>query len=155
MEPFCNERDAAGLDAVAGTSTRGNSLKNITIAGNIGKSAEVRTAGQGKVTGWTVAVDDGWGDKKTTIWFDCNWWGQRGEKVAQYIQKGGKITVAGELSKREHDGKTYLTVNVSDVTLQSKADGGGQSGDQGGYGSGGQSDGGGYADGLTDSDIPF
>jgi single-strand DNA-binding protein len=126
-------------------------MKNITIAGNIGKSAEVRTAGQGKVTGWTVAVDDGWGDKKTTIWFDCNWWGQRGEKVAQYIQKGGKITVSGELSKREHDGKTYLTVNVSDVTLQSKADGGGQSGDQGGYGSGGQSDGGYGSGGTSDS----
>jgi single-strand DNA-binding protein len=137
-------------------------MKNITIAGNIGKSAEVRTAGQGKVTGWTVAVDDGWGDKKTTIWFDCNWWGQRGEKVAQYIQKGGKITVAGELSKREHDGKTYLTVNVSDVTLQSKADGGGQSGDQGGYGSGGQSlagaGGGSYngpSDGIDSDEIPF
>jgi single-strand DNA-binding protein len=130
-------------------------MKNITIAGNIGKSAEVRTAGQGKVTGWTVAVDDGWGDKKTTIWFDCNWWGQRGEKVAQYIQKGGKITVAGELSKREHDGKTYLTVNVSDVTLQSKADGGGQSGDQGGYGSGGQPSGGGYGDGVGSDERPF
>jgi single-strand DNA-binding protein len=129
-------------------------MKQICIAGNIGKSAEVRQAGQSKVTGWSVAVDDGWGDKKTTIWFDCNWWGQRGEKVAQYIQKGGKITVAGELSKREHDGKTYLTVNVTDVTLQSKAEGG-QSGDQGGYGTGGQSDGGGYSDGLDDSEIPF
>ena len=130
-------------------------MKSIVIAGNIGKNAEVRQAGQSKVTGWPVAVDDGWGDKKTTIWFDCNWFGQRGEKVAQYIQKGGKITVSGELSKREHEGKTYLTVNVNDVTLQSKAEGGGQSGDQGGYGSGGQPSGGGYGDGLTDSDIPF
>jgi single-strand DNA-binding protein len=131
-------------------------MKNIVIAGHIGKNAEIREAGQSKVTGWSVAVDDGWGDKKTTIWFDCNWWGQRGEKVAQYIQKGGKITVAGELSKREHDGKTYLTVNVTDVTLQSKADGGGQSGDQGGYGSGGQpSGGGGYGDGLESDSIPF
>jgi single-strand DNA-binding protein len=130
-------------------------MKSIVIAGHIGKNAEVRDAGQSKVTGWSVAVDDGWGDKKTTIWFDCNWWGQRGEKVAQYIQKGGKITVAGELSKREHDGKTYLTVNVTDVELQSKADGGGQSGDQGGYGAGGQPSGGGHGDGLTDSDIPF
>jgi single-strand DNA-binding protein len=142
-------------------------LKNITIAGNIGQGAVTRDAGQSKVTGWTVAVDDGWGDKKTTIWFDCNWWGQRGEKVAQYIQKGGKITVAGELSKREHDGKTYLTVNVTDVTLQSKADGGGQSSDQGGYGSGGQSDGGygnqsqadkdnaKYGAPIEDDEIPF
>jgi single-strand DNA-binding protein len=133
-------------------------MKTIVIAGNIGKTAEVRNAGQNRVTGWTVAVDDGWGDNKTTIWFDCNWWGQRGEKVAQYIQKGGKITVSGELSKREHEGKTYLTVNVSDVTLQSKADsnGGGSGGNQGG-GSGG------YGGGASDpapsrdlgDDLPF
>ena len=108
-------------------------MKNIVIAGNIGKSAEIRNAGQSKVTGWTVAVDDGWGDKKTTIWFDCNWWGTRGEKVAPYIQKGGKITVSGELSKREHEGKTYLTVNVNDVELQSKGDGGRSGGSSGGY----------------------
>ena len=121
-------------------------MKTIVIAGNIGKTAEVRNAGQNRVTGWTVAVDDGWGDNKTTIWFDCNWWGQRGEKVAQYIQKGGKITVSGELSKREHEGKTYLTVNVSDVTLQSKADSNG--GGSGGYDSG--NSGGGYGGGASD-----
>ena len=125
-------------------------MKQITIAGNIGKNAEVREAGQNKVTGWTVAVDDGWGDKKTTIWFDCNWWGSRGEKVAQYIQKGGKITVTGELSTREYDGKTYLTVNVNDVTLQSKA----------GESSGGNYDapaGGGYDQGGNDKgrDVDF
>lgn len=109
-------------------------MKNIVVAGNIGKTAEVRNAGDKRVTGWSVAVDDGWGDKKTTLWFDCNWWGQRGEKVAPYIVKGGKITVCGELSKREHDGKTYLTVNVQDVTLQSKSDGQSQGGGHsGGY----------------------
>jgi len=133
-------------------------MKNITIAGNIGKNAEVREAGQNKVTGWTVAVDDGFGDKKTTIWFDCNWWGTRGEKVAQYIQKGGKITVSGELSTREYEGKTYLTVNVNDVTLQSKAEGG----QSGGYGGGGYDQspggsGGGSRDNrdYDDGEIPF
>ena len=137
-------------------------MKTIVIAGNIGKTAEVRNAGQNRVTGWTVAVDDGWGDNKTTIWFDCNWWGQRGEKVAQYIQKGGKITVSGELSKREHEGKTYLTVNVSDVTLQSKADsnGGGSGGNHSGHyesGYGGGASGGANPNSGRDLDdtIPF
>ena len=114
-------------------------MKQIVIAGNVGRAAEVRIAGQNKVTGWTVAVDDGWGDKKTTIWFDCNWWGQRGEKVAPYIGKGDKITVSGELSTREYEGKTILTVNVTDVKLQSQSAGGQQSSQQSsGYGAGGQ-----------------
>jgi single-strand DNA-binding protein len=111
-------------------------MKTITIAGTIGRDAEVRNAADRKVTGWSVAVDDGWGDKKTTLWFDCNWWGQRGEKVAPYLTKGGKVTVSGELSTREYDGKTKLTIEVNNVKLQ----GGGQERQQdsgssdGGYG---------------------
>ena len=133
-------------------------MKIITIAGNIGRDAEVRNAGQNRVTGWTVAVDDGWGDKKTTIWFDCNWWGQRGEKVAPHIKKGGKITVSGELTKREHEGKTYLGVNVNDVKLQDGPSGGSSGGQSQGYDSGSTGNydappqSGGYDDG---GDIPF
>lgn len=126
-------------------------MKTIVIAGGVGKDAVIRNAGDKQVTGWSVAVPDGWGENKKTMWFDCSWWGQRGVKVADYIKKGGKITVCGELSTREHNGVTYQTIDVSDVTLQ----GGGQSGgDQGGggsgYGGGGQPSG-----GIEDDEIPF
>ena len=131
-------------------------MKIITIAGNIGKTAEIRTAGQNKVTGWTVAVDDGYGDNKRTIWFDCNWWGGRGEKVAQYIRKGEKITVSGEMSTREHEGKTYLTVNVNDVKLQGGNSGGGNSQQSGGnYDAPDQGGGSGGARDLDGDSIPF
>ena len=93
-------------------------MKSITIAGNIGKSAETRsTQGGDKVTGWTVAVEERQGQDKRTIWFDCKLWGKRGESLAQYITKGGKIAVSGELSTREYDGKTYLTIRAEQVTL--------------------------------------
>jgi len=131
-------------------------MKIITIAGNIGKDAEIRTAGQNKVTGWTVAVDDGYGDNKRTIWFDCNWWGGRGEKVAQYIRKGEKITVSGEMSTREHEGKTYLTVNVNDVKLQGGNSGGGNSQQSGGnYDAPDHGGGSGGARDLDGDSIPF
>ena len=93
-------------------------MKNITIFGGIGKDAVVRTTPQGdKVTGFSVAVDDGFGDKKRTIWFDCNLWGGRGEKLSQYLTKGSRVCVTGDLSTREHNGKTYLTIRASEVTL--------------------------------------
>ena len=131
-------------------------MKIITIAGNIGKDAEIRTAGQNKVTGWTVAVDDGYGDNKRTLWFDCNWWGGRGEKVSQYIRKGEKITVSGEMSTREHEGKTYLTVNVNDVKLQGGNSGGGNSQQSGGnYDAPDQGGGSGGARDLDGDSIPF
>ena len=93
-------------------------MKAIIIAGNIGKDAEVRsTQGGDKVTGWTVAVEDRTGKEKSTIWFDCTLWGKRGESLAQYLTKGSKVCVSGELSTREHNGKTYLTIRAEQVTL--------------------------------------
>jgi single-strand DNA-binding protein len=94
-------------------------MKTITIAGNIGRDAETRsTPGGDKVTGFTVAVDDGFGERKRTLWFDCAIWGNRGEKLATYLTKGSKVAVSGDFSTHEKDGKTYLKVKVSEVTLQ-------------------------------------
>ena len=102
-------------------------MKSLTIAGNIGKSAETRRTPNGDaVTSWSVAVEERKGSEKRTIWFDCSLWGKRGESLAPYLTKGGKVAVSGELSTREHDGKTYLTVRAEQVTLL----GGGQDRDE-------------------------
>ena len=86
--------------------------------GRVGKDAVERFTQGGKpVTGWSLAVDNGFGDNKQTIWLDCSWWGERAGKVAQYITKGSQLGVTGELGTREHDGKTYITLNVRDVSL--------------------------------------
>jgi len=134
-------------------------MKNIVIAGNIGKDAVTRTTqGGDAVTGWSMAVEERAGQDKRTLWFDCSMWGKRGEGLARYLTKGSKITVAGELSTREHEGKTYLTVRVGDVTLQGVGEQRGEqrgeperkqsSGQSSGYGAGGSA--------LDDGDlIPF
>jgi single-strand DNA-binding protein len=90
-------------------------VKNITIAGRITKDAEVRQAGSDNVCGFSVAVDD---RKSGTFFFECSLWGKRGDALSQYLTKGTPVTVTGDLSKREHDGKTYLGVRVDNVTLQ-------------------------------------
>jgi single-strand DNA-binding protein len=86
--------------------------------GRVGKDAVLRHTQAGKaVLGWSIAVDRGFGDNKQTIWIDCALWGDRGSKIADYVRKGDRIGVCGELGTREHDGKTYLTLDVRDVTL--------------------------------------
>ena len=109
-------------------------MKSISIAGNIGRTAETRqTQGGDSVTSWTVAVEERAGQNKRTLWFDVSLWGKRGEVLAQYLTKGGKVGVSGEFSTREHDGKTYLTIRANEVTLmgggdrQERDDGGRQS----------------------------
>lgn len=89
-----------------------------TAIGRVGKDAVVRhTQGGDPVAGWSLAVDAGYGDKKVTTWLDCSLWGKRAETLAPMILKGDRLGVSGELSTREHEGKTYVTLRVSEVTL--------------------------------------
>jgi single-strand DNA-binding protein len=129
-------------------------MKNITIAGNIGKDAETRRTQSGDaVTSFSIAVEDRIPKEKGTIWFRCSLWGKRGESLAQYLTKGSKVAVSGELSIEVYEGKTNLTVKVDQVTLL----GGGQDDNvsrrdtarqaPAGYGAGGRPD--------LDDEIPF
>lgn len=132
-------------------------MKNITIAGNCTKDSELRTTQSGqKVAGFSVAVNGFANGEKTTDYFDVSLWGKRGESVLQFAKKGSKICVTGELGTREHNGKTYLTVNANDFTPMGGGGTGGQSGggyDQGpgdGYGGGGRP-----SQRDLDDDLPF
>lgn len=93
-------------------------MNNCSFVGRVGRDAVVRYTQGGKaVTGWALAVDRGWGDQKQTVWLDCSWWGERGTKVADFIKKGDRLAVTGELGTREHEGKVHVTLDIRDVTL--------------------------------------
>jgi single-strand DNA-binding protein len=87
-----------------------------TVIGNLGKDAETRTVGSGKlVTNFSVASKakkDG-----PTTWVRAAMWGERGKRVSEYLTKGSKVAVAGQLSTREHDGKTYVELDVHELEL--------------------------------------
>ncbi len=94
-------------------------MKNITIAGRLTRDAEQRRTQNGDaVLSFSVAVDDRSTKEKRSLFFDCSMWGQRGAAVAGYLKKGNPVTVTGDLSTREHDSKTYLTLRVNELTLQ-------------------------------------
>ena len=90
-----------------------------TIAGNLGRDAEYKTTQGGDAfCRFTVAVTTGWGDRKATTWWDVTRWGKGAESLAGLLAKGAKVTVSGEVSTREHEGKTYLQLRADHVTLQ-------------------------------------
>lgn len=134
-------------------------MQIVTIAGNIGKDAEVRDAGQNRVASFSVAVSEG-RDKPTT-WWDVSMWGKRGESLAPHLTKGSRVTVSGRFSTREYEGKTYLQCDANEIALQ----GGGErsneqagnrraaeGGQPGGYSGG---NGGGFKSDLDGDSIPF
>jgi len=96
---------------------------NVTVAGRLGKDSELRQAGNSQVLGFSLAGDTGFGDRKQSHWFNCSLWGNQGAALQQYLLKGQQVTVIGEYSEREHDGKAYKELRVNSIELQ----GGGQS----------------------------
>jgi single-strand DNA-binding protein len=100
-------------------------MKQIFLSGNLTKDAELRRTQSGEpVLGFDIAVNDN--RTKTAIFFQCSMWGKRGDAIKGYLTKGTKVSVVGDLGTREHNGKTYLTVNVSELTLM----GGGEKRDE-------------------------
>lgn len=95
-------------------------MKNITIYGRLTKDGELKTTPSGdKVLEMSVAVDH-FGKEKSTLYFDCSFWGKRGEAIAQYMTKGSGHTIAGDFfTSVTENGKTFLKINVTSVSLGS------------------------------------
>jgi single-strand DNA-binding protein len=93
-------------------------MQIISIAGTTGKDAEYKNANGSDLCSFSVAVNSGWGDKKVTTWFDVSNWGKGAQGLANILVKGSKVALTGELSTREHNGKTYLQVRANGVTIQ-------------------------------------
>jgi len=89
-----------------------------TVIGNLGSDAELKVVGQKNSTVCKFSIATKGRDKNgPTTWVRAAMWGTRAEKVAPYLKKGGRVAVNGTLTAREHNGKTYLEVDVSELEL--------------------------------------
>ena len=67
------------------------------VTGHIG-SIELRYTPEAKaVATFSVAVNDGWGDNKKTIWYRVTAWEKRAENCNAYLKKGSRVLVEGRL----------------------------------------------------------
>jgi single-strand DNA-binding protein len=94
----------------------------ITVAGTLGKDAEVKYLANGDAI-CNFSVADSMGRDKGTIWWNCGLYGKRAESLSQYLLKGQAVTVTGSVSEREWTDKNGQTrksmdVRVNDVALQ-------------------------------------
>ena len=94
---------------------------NLTIAGNVGKDAQLRRTQSGEpVLGFSVAIDQGKdknGNKRDSVWVSCSIWGKRAESLQTYITKGTKLVLSGRPSVNVYEGKGSLTLSVNELTF--------------------------------------
>jgi single-strand DNA-binding protein len=100
----------------------------IILPGRITKDAVMRYTQDGKaVSNFDLAVDDGFGSDKKTIWFRCSLWGKLAEALTDYLKKGTPATVFGNLAHDEGNPRIWqgkdgahasFEVFVNDIVLQ-------------------------------------
>jgi single-strand DNA-binding protein len=70
----------------------------LTIIGYLGRDPEMKYTPEGNaVTSFSVAVSDGYGDKKATMWVRVVVWGKQAEACNRYLRKGSVVAVEGAL----------------------------------------------------------
>lgn len=91
----------------------------LTIVGNLGGDCRTNSVGGSDVCNFSVAMTSGYGDKKQTHWVDCAYWGAGGKAVAQYLTKGQRVAVSGELSMKPAQDKypAGFSLRVNSLTL--------------------------------------
>lgn len=97
-------------------------MNNITIAGQLGRDAEVRFLNNGDPVA-SFSVADSQGKDKPTIWWSCSLFGKRAESLSPYLLKGQSVTVSGNVTERAYTDKNgqerkAMDIRVADVALQ-------------------------------------
>ena len=81
-------------------------LNNFNFTGRLTQDASVRTLASGsKVLTANVAINTGFGEHKKTLYVKVQQWGERGEKIVQYLTKGTLVAGHGELSRSDWESK--------------------------------------------------
>jgi len=111
-------------------------MNNVNIIGNLTRDIEMKYTTAGKaVANISIAVNRSYtkNEEKVTevSYFDVQVWGATAEKCQQFLHKGSKVAVTGELKQErwEKDGQTRSRVKIiarNVEFLTPKGDGGQQ-----------------------------
>jgi len=101
-------------------------INSVTIVGRLTRDAELKYTNSGSaVTSMGLAVNRSRKDGEQWVeeanFFDVSLWGRRGESLQQYLQKGTRIAVTGELRQErwEQDGqkRSRVVIHANNIQL--------------------------------------
>jgi len=107
----------------------------VVLSGNLTKDPELRYstgANQTAICKFSIAVNDGFGDKKQTSFIPITVFGKAAENCENFLKKGSKVIVKGRIqtgSYEKNGQKVYTTDVIADnyvgvEFLSTNADGG-------------------------------
>ena len=101
-------------------------LNRVQLIGNLGADPEIRSfQNGGRVAHMRVATSESWKDKKTgerhtkTEWHNVAVFAEGLVKLAeQYLKKGGKVYIEGQLETREYTDKESVKRYATEIVLR-------------------------------------
>lgn len=141
------------------------SFNRIILMGNLGNAPDVRTAGNSRVAGFSLATTTVWNKdgakQERTTWHRIVAWGKLADVVESSLGKGSPVLVEGALEGREYTDKEgqkqrIFEVRASNLQLvEKKADRQARTGRPGGGGANYSDRGDYHTTELSDSEVPF
>jgi len=100
-------------------------MQKIECIGRLTKDAELRYTTDGSaVATMSLAVDDGYGDSKKTLWIRASLWGKRAEGLSTYLVKGQQVWLEGRLNHEDGNPRLWgdpvrasFEVYITDIVL--------------------------------------
>ncbi len=139
-------------------------FSQIILIGNLGNDPEMRYTPTGvPVSSFSLAVNKSWTNQEgqrqeKTTWYRINTWRKQAETVSQYLTKGSKVLVVGELEDAraytDRDGNLRASLEVTAQTVRFLSGRGeGASHDSGSFQA--APAGGGDSQHVSEEEIPF
>ena len=98
-------------------------MNKVILLGNLVRDLEVTVTKNDKLVGkTTLAVNEGYGDNKKTTFVNIVIFGERCDKLQQYLLKGTGVLIDGKLDinnvqDKEGNWSTYVTVIVNELQI--------------------------------------
>ncbi|MGQ9491025.1 MAG: single-stranded DNA-binding protein [Anaerolineae bacterium] len=96
--------------------------QRVIIVGNVGRDAEMRYTPSGvPVTSFSVAVNRRWNSatgeqQEKTTWFRVTCWRKLAETAGQYVKKGQRILVEGEVEAQAYIDREGMARGTLELT---------------------------------------
>ena len=92
-------------------------MNSVCLIGNLTKDPDVRYStgsNQTAVGRFSIAVDDGYGEKKKTSYINIVVFGKQAENCERFLYKGSKVAVKGRIQtgSYEKEGRKIYTTDV-------------------------------------------
>lgn len=98
-------------------------MSTIIATGRLGRDAELKDISGGKrMLTFSIADDIGFGNNKKTQWLNCVMFGDRAERLEQYLQKGKLIEIIGTPEATVYNDKASIKIVVNEVKLHGGGD---------------------------------